>query len=93
MLGVVIGAATFLIIGAFHPLVIKGYYYFGKVCRWWFLLLGIICLACSLIVANVLWSTLLGVIGFSALWSIKEIGEQEIRVKKGWFPANPKHRK
>ena len=27
--GLVIGVATFLIIGLFHPLVIKGEYYFG----------------------------------------------------------------
>jgi hypothetical protein len=31
-----------------------------------------------------------GVFGFSSLWSIHEIIEQEERVKKGWFPANPK---
>ena len=27
--GVIIGVATFLIIGLFHPIVIKGEYYFG----------------------------------------------------------------
>ena len=27
--GILIGLATFLIIGLFHPLVIKGEYYFG----------------------------------------------------------------
>ena len=32
--GVVIGALTFLVIGLFHPLVIKGEYYFGVGC-WW----------------------------------------------------------
>lgn len=32
--GLIIGAATFLIIGLFHPLVIKGEYYFG-VKIWW----------------------------------------------------------
>ena len=29
LLGPVIGLSTFLIIGLFHPLVIKGEYYFG----------------------------------------------------------------
>ena len=32
--GIVIGIATFLIIGIFHPMVTKGEYYFG-VKIWW----------------------------------------------------------
>ena len=28
--------------------------------------------------------------GIFSLWSIKELFEQEERVKKGWFPENPK---
>ena len=32
--GLIIGVATFLIIGLFHPLVIKGEYYFGTRI-WW----------------------------------------------------------
>ncbi len=32
-----LGAASFLIIGLFHPLVIKGEYYFGKGIWPWFL--------------------------------------------------------
>ena len=31
--GIVIGIATFLIIGIFHPMVTKGEYYFGVNCR------------------------------------------------------------
>lgn len=30
--GVIIGLATFLIIGLFHPIVIKAEYHFGKQC-------------------------------------------------------------
>lgn len=89
-LGLIIGLSTFLIIGLFHPLVIKGEYYFGTRCRWWFMVLGIICLIASAIVGDILLSTLLGVIGFSSFWSIKEVLEQEERVRKGWFPRNPK---
>ncbi|MDE5705372.1 DUF4491 family protein [Muribaculum sp.] len=92
MLGVAIGAATFLIIGLFHPLVIKGHYYFGTACRWWFLVAGIIFMVLAVAVADVLWSSLLGVVAFSSLWSIKEVVEQEQRVRKGWFPSNPKRR-
>ncbi|MBO4965193.1 MAG: DUF4491 family protein [Muribaculaceae bacterium] len=88
--GVIVGLCTFLIIGLFHPLVIKGEYYFGKKCRVWFLIAGIIFMAAAVFVADVMWSSLLGVIAFSSFWSIKEINEQAERVRKGWFPRNPK---
>lgn len=88
--GLIIGAATFLIIGIFHPLVIKGEYYFGV--RIWvaFLLLGIAGITGSILVTNEIISILLGVFAFSALWGIGEVFEQRERVRKGWFPANPK---
>jgi len=34
----------------------------------------------------------LAVLGFSLLWSIKELSEQKDRVEKGWFPKNPKRK-
>ena len=40
LLGLVIGIATFLIIGLFHPVVVKAEYYWGTGCWWIFLLLG-----------------------------------------------------
>lgn len=91
--GLIIGAATFLIIGIFHPLVIKGEYYFGV--RIWiaFLLLGVAGIAGSILVTNEIISILLGVFAFSALWGIGEVFEQRERVRKGWFPANPKRQK
>lgn len=88
--GLTIGLCTFLIIGLFHPLVIKGEYYFGGKVKWWFLAAGIVFLIASLSVDNVVASALLGVTAFSSFWGIKEIDEQVERVKKGWFPANPK---
>lgn len=91
--GIVIGFCTFLIIGLFHPLVIKGYYYLGLKCRWIFLGGGICSLAACMIVDSTIESVLLGVIAFSCFWSIKEVNEQKTRVEKGWFPANPKHTK
>ena len=90
LLGIVIGISTFLIIGLFHPLVIKGEYYFGTKCWWALLILGIICGALTILVENVLFSALLGVTAFSSFWSILEIFEQQERVRKGWFPKNPK---
>ena len=37
-------------------------------------------------------SALLGVTAFSSFWSILEIFEQQERVRKGWFPRNPKRK-
>ena len=87
--GFIIGLSAFLIIGGFHPLVIKGEYYLGKKCWWVFLVLGIVGLISSIFIQNEIFSAILGVFGFSCLWSIHEIIEQEKRVKKGWFPKNP----
>ena len=93
LLGLVIGAGTFIVIGLFHPVVIKCHYYFGTGCWWWFLLLGIAALAASVAVADVLWSSLLGVLAFSSFWTIGEVFEHQKRVDRGWFPANPRRRK
>ena len=84
--GIVIGIATFLIIGIFHPLVIKGEYYFGVKCWWAFLLAGVAAISASLFVSDVTLSTLLAVFGASSLWGIHELFEQRKRVEKGWFP-------
>lgn len=88
--GLFVGLATFLIIGLFHPLVIKGEYYFGERCKWWFLGLGVVFLALSICVSGFVPQALLGVTAFSCFWSILEIKEQVERVRKGWFPRNPK---
>lgn len=89
LLGLVIGLSTFLIIGLFHPIVIKSEYYFGVKCWWAFLIAGIVFTAASIYVSEVLYSALLGVTGFSSFWSILEVFEQRERVRKGWFPKNP----
>lgn len=90
--GLTIGLSTFIIIGLFHPMVIKCEYYFGVKCWWWFLIIGIAACIASLMTEDVLWSSLWGVIAFSSFWTIKEIFEQRERVRKGWFPANPKRK-
>ena len=88
--GPLIGLATFLIIGVFHPIVIKTEYYFGTRPWWILLLLGLGCIAGALFVESTLASALLGVTGFSSLWTILELFEQKERVKKGWFPKREK---
>lgn len=92
LLGLIIGLCTFFIIGVFHPIVIKCEYYFGTRCWWWFLVLGLVCMALSVFVGNLFASALLGVTAFSAFWSILEIFEQQKRVQKGWFPRNPRRK-
>lgn len=90
--GIIIGVATFLIIGLFHPLVIKAEYYIGVKSWWLFMLLGIVFASASLLVSNLILSIILGVVAFSSFWSIGEVFQQKKRVEKGWFPANPKRK-
>lgn len=90
--GLLIGISTFLIIGLFHPIVIKCEYYFGTKCWWVFLVLGIIGVLAALWVKQLFLSSLLGVFAFSSFWTILEIFEQRKRVQKGWFPMNPKRK-
>ena len=85
-MGIVIGVSTFLIIGLFHPIVIKGEYYFGTRCWWWFAVAGVALIVAALLVESVLASALLGVTGFSSFWSILEIFEQQARAQ-GLVPA------
>lgn len=87
--GIIIAACTFAVIGLFHPVVIKVEYYWGTRFWWLFLATGIAAIAAALFVGNVIFSSILGVIGASLLWSIGELFEQKRRVKKGWFPMNP----
>ncbi len=91
--GIIVGLATFLIIGVFHPIVIKAEYYLGTKCWWMFLLAGIILVAVSLLICNLVISTIVGVTAFSSFWSILELFHQKERVRKGWFPEGPGHRK
>ena len=87
--GLLVGLSTFLIIGLFHPLVIKAEYSLGVKSWWIFALSGVIFAVLSLVVADMIWSTILGVTAFSSFWSILEVFEQRKRVQKGWFPKGP----
>ncbi len=91
--GIAIGLICFIIIGVFHPVVIKGEYYCGVRLWWFFLICGLLSLGGALLAESVLISATLGVLGFTFFWSILEIFEQRARVKKGWFPAGPSHKK
>ncbi len=88
--GIIIGIGAFLIIGILHPVVIKAEYHIGKKVWPVFLIGGIISIILSLFVEGIVITALLGILGFSLLWSIHELFKQEERVKKGWYPKNSK---
>ncbi|MDR3251675.1 MAG: DUF4491 family protein [Tannerella sp.] len=88
--GLAIGIATFVIIGVFHPIVIKAEYYCGTKCWWVFLILGISFIVLSILIKEILVSTIMSVLAFSCFWSILEVFQQKQRVQRGWFPKNPK---
>ena len=90
--GLILGAGAFLCIGLFHPLVIKAEYYFGVRSWWAFFAVGLAAATGSLFVENMYVSIFLGISAFSAFWGIGEVFQQRERVRKGWFPKNPKRR-
>lgn len=90
LMGLTLGICTFLVIGIFHPIVIKCEYYWGTRSWWIFLLLGVVGIVASVLIANIFLSVLAGIVAFSSFWTILELFQQEQRVKKGWFPRNPK---
>ena len=90
--GLLLGAGAFLCIGIFHPLVIKAEYYFGVRSWWAFLIVGVLALCGSLFVEDTYLSIFLGIFAFSAFWGIGEVFKQRERVRKGWFPMNPKRK-
>ena len=90
--GLLVGLSTFLIIGFFHPLVIKVEYYIGVKSWMLFAIAGVIFAVASLLVHHLILSTILGVTAFSSFWSILEVFQQRERVRKGWFPEGPGHK-
>ena len=86
--GIIVGLVSFLIIGLLHPVVIKMEYHWGK--RSWPILAvsGIMSTVVSLLSNDLVISIVLGVLAFFLFWSVKELFEQEERVRKGWYPSN-----
>lgn len=85
-----VGLTVFLIIGVFHPIVIKAEYYWGK--RVWpaFAAAGVLFAGLSLCSEGIP-GVLLAVLSCTCFWSIQEVIEQDARVEKGWFPAGKTH--
>ena len=77
--GVVLAAASLLIIAVYHPLVIKAEYWFGT--RVWplFAAAALICLSASACPRGVV-SPILAFLGATNLWSVVELKAQAKRV-------------
>ena len=87
--GLLVGLATFFIIGIFHPIVIKAEFYLGVRCWWIFALAGILSAVLSMIATGMVLSTILGVVAFSSFWSILELVHQREGYVKAGFPKDP----
>lgn len=87
--GIIIAFASFFVIGIFHPIVIKGEYYFSEKIWPVFLATGILFCAVSVFTSGIV-SVLCALIGGACLWSIRELKEQRKRVQKDRFPQNKK---
>lgn len=86
LLGLAIGLATFLVIGLFHPLVIKGEYYFGVKIWKAFLSLGIACCLLACIIDNIFWSTIMGVLDFPHFGELARCLSNGNELRKDGFP-------
>ncbi len=90
--GIVIGAAAFIIITFLYWVTIKAEYLFSK--RFWvvFLALGLGTALLSLFIDSLAGSSISSIFGFTSLWAIGEILDQEKRVVNGRFPMNPRRK-
>ena len=71
-IGILIALFSYVIIGVFHPIVIKCQYYFTDKIWPAFLVAGLLLLIASLFVQNIA-SILLSITGAGCLWSIHEV--------------------
>jgi hypothetical protein len=88
--GILFGAFTFLAIGLGFVWVIKLEFYVGAHVAWAVAALGAALVLASLFIPGFTPSAILGVIGGTLFWGATELPEQEKRVAKGLFPANPR---
>lgn len=89
---VIIGLASLVIIGLFHPIVIKAEYYFSARIWWVFALAGLGLIFAALFTQGLL-SYILALLGTTCLWCIVELFHQKKRVEKGWFPKREEKKK
>lgn len=88
--GILLGLGVFLMVGMFHPIVIKAEYYWGKQIWPIFATAGLISLIVSILTMNFYTSAVTGALAFSLFWSVIELFKQDERVKLGRAKRNPK---
>ncbi len=88
--GIILAFFMLFAIGFGFFWVIKTEYYLGSKIWTVVLLLGLLVCLGSLFMPNFWSSALVGILGGSIVWGSTEIPEQEKRVQRGLFPANPK---
>ncbi len=91
--GLIAGVATWIIIWLTRYACIKGEYHFRRAFRFVFLGFGVLGVLLALVVNDLLGSAILAIFGFTNLWGIHEVIEQEERVEKGWFPRKIRSKK
>jgi hypothetical protein len=90
--GILFGLFAALVIGGGFIWVIKLEYYVGAHLAKPVAAVGVLVILLSLIMPNFVSSALLGVVGGSIVWGATEFPDQQDRVEKGIFPANPNKR-
>lgn len=90
--GLLVGLMTFGLIGLFHPVVIKGEYYFGRRIGILFFICGICSGVLSVFTDNIWVSIISGLFACCFFWSVAEVRQQEKRVLAGRFPIHPSRR-
>ena len=73
--GILLAVITFLVIGIFHPIVIKCEYYFSDRCWPVFLVAGLLCLVVSLFIESLLIASVIaGCTGFAKNSTVSDPG-------------------
>lgn len=90
--GIFFGLFTASAIGLGIVWVIKLEYYIGAYTAKPIAALGLVFILVSLFIPGFTISGILGVLGGTVIWGATELPDQEQRVDKGMFPANPNKR-
>lgn len=88
--GILLGLFVALIIGGGFMWVIKLEYYVGAHVAKSVAAFGALVILASLFMPNFATSAIVGVLGGSLIWGATELPDQQERVERGMFPANPK---
>lgn len=73
--GIFIGFFSFAVIGVFHPIVIKGEYYFSRKIWPLYLCIGLMLTVISCFIGHTVVSSVLSVLGFYCFWNIGQLRE------------------